>query len=106
MIQELISTTNVVLNERTNDRWELFLDYIHENAESNLKDISDTLAYSSEFDLYALFYSLNIQERYHYPTMRLNGYRSPCDFQGDVNKIRLYDSTVLENIWKSYIVEK
>lgn len=106
MITELIKTTNVTIDEKTNDKWETFLDYIMENAESNLIDISDTLAYSSEFDYYAILYSLNVQERYHYPTMRLNGYRSPCDYLGDVNKVRLFDATMLETIYKSYIVEK
>lgn len=106
MIQELIKTTNVIINEKTNDRWEMFLDYIEKNAESGYKDISDILAYSSEFDLYAIFYNLGVQERYHYVTMRLNGYRSPCDYLGDVNKIKLYDPTMLETIYKSYIVEK
>jgi len=106
MIIELIKTTKTTIDERTNDKWETFLDYINNNAENNLVDIPDTLAYSSEFDFYAILYSLNVQERYHYPTMRLNGYRSPCDYLGDINKIRLYDATMLETIYKSYIEEK
>lgn len=106
MIQELIKITNTIIDERTNDVWEIFLDYIEKNAESGYKDITDTLAYSSEFDLYAIFYKIGVQERFHYPTMRLNGFRSPCDYQGDINKIKLYDPATLENIYKSYIVGK
>ena len=74
--------------------------------ESNLIDIPDTLAYSSEFDLYAIFYREKVPERYHYPMMRLNGFRSPCDYKGDINKIRLYEPGALETVYKTYIMEK
>lgn len=106
MIQSLIKQTNNIINEKVNDNWETFLDYIKENAESNYVDIADTLAYSSEFDFTAILYNLKVQERFHYPTMRLNGYRSPCDYRGDVNKILLIDSAFLETIYSSYILEK
>ena len=106
MVQSLIKITIGTTTSSVNDRWEMFLDYIKENVESNLIDIPDTLAYSSEFDLYAIFYREKIPERYHYPMMRLNGFRSPCDYKGDINKIRLYEPGALETVYKTYIMEK
>lgn len=106
MIQDLIATTTNPITDRVINDWELYLDYIRATVDSNEMEISDSDAYANEFDLYAIFYDKKIPDRYHYPLMRLNGFRSPCEFDGNLKKLRIWSGTGLDDVYKTYIVRK
>lgn len=106
MIQSLINTTVNTITDRQIDDWELYLDYIRTSIGSEEMPIKDSVAYANEFDLYAIFCAENIPERYYYPLMRLNGFRSPCEFDGNLKKLRIWDANGLDTIYKTYIIRK
>lgn len=103
MLNDLLNTGKDIINRKVNNRWEQYLNFIKKN--SSYEDVLLETAYASAdaFDLYATFTKMGIAERFHYPLLRLNGYRNPSEFTGENRKLKIYAADFMESIYVKYI---
>lgn len=103
MLNDLLKTGTDTITKKTNNRWEQYLKFIKKN--SNYEDITLETAYAAAdaFDLYATFTKMGIAERFHYPLMRLNGYKNPSEFTGENRQLKIYDASFMDSVYIKYI---
>lgn len=104
MLTDLLKTGTEVITKDTNNKWEMYINYIKKNGTYQEITIDTAYAYADAFDIYATFTKMGIAERFHYPLMRLNNYKSPADFDGTNRKLLIYDSSFMESIYIKYII--
>ncbi len=103
MLTDLIVTTNEIIDKNMNNKWEQYLSYIKRTSKYEDITLETAEAFANEFDLYAILTKMGIPERYHYPIMRLNNYKSPTDFDGTNKKLKIYPSSTLDGIYVKII---
>jgi hypothetical protein len=55
-------------------------------------------ALANKYDFFGLLTDMGIPMQYQWTTMRVNGYRSPADYQGGLLNILIPSSTKIDNI--------
>jgi hypothetical protein len=53
---------------------------------------------ANKYDFFGLLTDMGIPMQYQWTTMRVNGYRSPADYEGDLLIILIPSSTKIDNI--------
>ena len=81
---------------------ESHLTYMRFNNNLSIVDVSKHQNYKYEGDLYGLLDDLSIEKKYHFITIRLNGYESSNDFKGDTNFLVLPDFNLIEMLHSVY----
>lgn len=61
----------------------------------NTIDISGVIAEKYRYDMEGLLIYLNVNRRYIYPTMRVNGFNSSREYDGSVLSIKILDNKTL-----------
>lgn len=95
----LITTGIDTITSDINRKWEHYIEYIKNTSEYEDVLLDTAHAHANTFDLSAIFTKMKIQERYHYPMMRLNGYKTPTDFDGSNKKLRIYPANFMDGIY-------
>lgn len=60
--------------------------------------IEPAIAYKYRYDFYGLLAEKGISEPLRWPTLRLNGYRNPMEYDGLVIEIKMVHQTSFEDI--------
>jgi len=103
---DFISTGTEVITLDINNKWELILEEIKKQYEYELVDVPGAIASANEFDLHAVFVYYQLPERYWYPLMRLNGFKSPTDFNGKKISLKIYGAVSLQSVYNKYIINE
>ena len=72
------------------------------SAKENIKETLDVVpidAHRFEYDYFGLLRYLNIQPRYHWITMRVNGLTTPSDYRSNMLIVKIPDYTAIENLY-------
>lgn len=64
--------------------------------------VSEHQNYKYEGDLYGVLDDLGIHKKFHYVTMRLNGYEHSGDFKGDRQQLAIPDYNEIEQLRSIY----
>lgn len=62
---------------------ESHLTYFLNNKITGAIAVEPAVAYKYRGDLYGMLKEIGVESKYHYMVMRLNGYKSSADYQGD-----------------------
>lgn len=103
-ILEFIKTGTEVISPEINNKWETILEEIKKQYSYELLEVPGAIASANEFDLHAIFVHYGFPERYWYPLMRLNDFKSPTDFNGKKITLKIYGATALQGIYTKYII--
>lgn len=102
-LTDLITTTTETITADMNNKWEQYIEYIKKTSKYEAVTIDTAHAFANIFDLNAIFTKIGIQERYFYPMLRLNGYKSPTDFDGNNKEIKIYPANTLDSFYLKII---
>lgn len=103
MLNDLLKTGTETITKKTNNRWEQYLNFIKKNSSSEDITLETAYANADAFDIYALFNKMGIAERFHYPLMRLNGYKAPSEFTGENRELKIYAASFMDSVYIKYI---
>jgi hypothetical protein len=68
------------------------------DSTTQTRTVSPDVGLANKYDFYGLLTDMAIPMQYQWVTMRMNGYRSPADYQGDLINILVPSSTRIDNI--------
>lgn len=91
-------------NSNFNEFIESHLTYISQNKMGTAQQVDDDIAAKYRGDFYGLLLARNIISDYHYIVLRLNGFTSPSDFDGQtfVLKIPIFSEIdMLKSVYKT-----
>jgi len=84
---------------------ESHLTYLRSSETLRSVEITSFQGYKWEGDLYGLLDVIGIQKKYHYITMRVNGYDSSSDFKGDVEYLLVPDFNTINTLKNIFLTK-
>lgn len=108
MATSLSKTMNLIgsvyYNKKFLNQFEDHIPYVKERGLFTVVSVAPAQALQFKGDLFGLFRSLEIPERFHYPCMRLMGLTNSFAFDGETTEVcdinrTFYDN--LANTWKT-----
>lgn len=90
----------------SDERWLRFCEeYVEVLKSSNLiiqEEISPVISYSNRGNFYGLLHDMNVPAKYHYLFLRLNGYRYPDEFDGNLLILNTIDYGYIDSLFAQY----
>ena len=90
-------------DERFRNCIEDHLSYLKEPANVNQLTFDNGIAYKYENDFIGLLLYLKIPKERHWLTMRINGYTSPIQYNGDVNFVNIPNDNAIETLRTTWV---
>lgn len=95
---------NKIIPKSVFDKWNSVKYYLIENHVAGETEISPVNAEKYRFDLYGLFNNvLFIQPEYIYPHIIVNGYTSSYDYNAELLRFKILDTTVLSSYYRLFM---
>lgn len=92
----------VFYEEQLRHVFEDHLDYFIKHEETEQLTIDPHQAYKYEGDMYGLFLALSIPREYYWITMRMNGFSTPTDFDGESRSLLIPPRNAVRSVVQTY----
>jgi hypothetical protein len=69
-----------------------------QDTSTTTRTVDPDVGLANKYDFYGLLTDMGIAMQYWWPTMRMNGYRSPADYQGAILTILIPNNNRIDNI--------
>lgn len=96
-LSDKITTSKIILNKTYFTNWLNIEDLLPDMLTTNLAEIPPAKVAKYRFDLIGLFKEyLNMDDKYIFPHILVNGYKSSSDFNCELLRFKLLDTSKLD----------